>query len=213
MSVHYLPGRGFDANVFLVDGEQPFLVDTGTGTRMDDTLDRLRRITTPQDIDRIILTHCHFDHAGGARALSNKLDSEVFIHRLEAPSVESGDDYRTQATMFGEHMEEVGVTAIDEGRSFSSGEEEYRVIHTPGHSAGSIALYHQQSGSLIGGDTVFVGGIGRWDLPGGDYESIVRSLKQLLELKPNNLYPGHGLCDKGGATDHIVDALAKLGES
>lgn len=213
MSVHYLPGRGFDANVFLVDGEEPFLVDTGTGTRVDDTFGQLRRIVAPQEIDRIILTHCHFDHAGGARVLSDRLNSELFIHRLDAPSVESGDDRKTQASMFGEHMEKMEVTAIDEGESFSSGQEEYRVIHTPGHSVGSIALYNDERASLIGGDTVFVGGIGRWDLPGGDYEALVESLKQLLELEPVDLYPGHGPCDEGGATDQIMDALAKLGES
>jgi len=110
-------------------------------------------------------------------------------------------------------MQPVEVTSLKNGEVFSTGEHELRVLHTPGHSAGSICLYEEASGALISGDTVFVGGVGRWDLPSGDYNTLVRSVKTLYELAPASIYPGHGPCGIGSGKEQIAEALSYLGES
>lgn len=213
MSVHYLAGRGYDSNIYLVDGDDPFLVDTGTGANNDEVLRRLKSIVKLERIGRIVLTHRHFDHIGGSSYLRNDTSAQIYIHELDAGPVMSGDGWETQSQMFGVRMEPLDVEVIREKDIFSSGDQEFRVIHTPGHSVGSIALFDSVTGSLISGDTVFVGGVGRWDLPSGSYGDLVDSLGRLLELEPKNLYPGHGPCEEGDARGQILGALRYLGES
>jgi len=213
MSVHFIAGRGYDSNIYLVDGEDPLIVDTGTGANTEAILHRLAELTDPGRIERIVLTHRHFDHVGGAHSLRKELSAEVYIHEKDADPVRSGDGWETQSQVFGVEMEPLDVVILREGDILSSGEHTFRVIHTPGHSAGSIALYEEATGALISGDTVFVGGVGRWDLPSGDYGELVDSLGRLLELRPRDLYPGHGPCEEGNAEDRIREALRHLGES
>ena len=89
----------------------------------------------------------------------------------------------------------------------------YEVLHTPGHSPDAIALWHPESRTLIPGDTVYAdGGIGRWDLQGGDYDQLVASLQRLADLDAETMYPGHGPSVLDGAVKHIQQGLrmAKL---
>jgi len=213
MTIHYLPGRGADSNIYIVDGERPFLVDTGTGHNIERTIRRIAEVVDIGRIDRIFLTHKHFDHAGGAAELKRRTGATVYIHELDSQPVMEGDDWSTQAVMFGMRMEPVKVETIQEGELISSGECDFRVIHTPGHSAGSVALFSEEDAALIAGDTVFVGGVGRWDLPGGDYHQLVKSLHKLEGLEVRALYPGHGPCEVNEAWRHIRNALRCLGES
>ena len=114
--------------------------------------------------------------------------------------------------MFGREMEAVPVEPLAEGEVISSGRRDYAVVHTPGHTMGSLALFCEEDGALISGDTVFVGGVGRWDLPTGDMYELMGSIRRLLELEPTDLYPGHGPCGMGDARHHLRDALRCLGE-
>lgn len=213
MSVHHFIGRGLDSNIFLVTGEDSFLVDAGTGSNTEAILAWIDEVVGATNIERIILTHRHYDHVGGAARLSEALGASVHIHELDAEPVAKGDKWGTQASMFGEVMEAVEVEAIREGDIITTGEKEFLVIHTPGHSIGSISLFCQEIGELISGDTIFAGGVGRWDLPTGNFRQLVYSLKRLERLEPVDLYPGHGPCGKGNALWHLRDALGSLGES
>jgi hydroxyacylglutathione hydrolase len=213
MTIHYLSGKGLDSNIFMVDGRRPFLVDAGTGQNTDSILHSLGEVMDMDSLDRIILTHRHYDHVGGAAELRRRLGAMVYIHELDAQPVRMGDDWGTQSKMFGFAMEPVEVETLQEGAIVSTGDRDFEVLHTPGHSAGSIALFCERDGSLIAGDTVFVGGVGRWDLPSGDYPQLVNSLRRLAGLKAVDLYPGHGPCGLNDAQRHIRDALRCLGES
>ncbi|MBM4237132.1 MAG: MBL fold metallo-hydrolase [Euryarchaeota archaeon] len=213
MTVHYLPGAGFDSNVFLITGDRPFLVDTGTGAHLDRTVARISELGVAGGIDRIVLTHRHFDHVGGAWELAKRFSAEVMVHELDAQPLREGDSFQTFSEMFGIEMSPMEVSAFVEGEVLSSGEHDFEILHTPGHSAGSVSLFDREGGSLICGDTVFVDGVGRWDLPSGNLKDLLHSVKKLVELEPVDLYPGHGPCAFGDARDQIAGALRYLGEA
>ena len=213
MSVQWLPGMGFDSNIFLVTGDDPFLVDTGTGLNMSRVFNGLSKFVKINKIRRIVLTHGHMDHVGGAAGLKEKLSVEILIHELDAPMISDIDNWRAQEEMFGIEMEPFEVETFVEGVVFSSGENDFRVIHTPGHSSGSVCLFDDLNGSLISGDTVFSGSVGRWDLFTGSYGDLVGSIKKLAKLDAVDLYPGHGPCSYGDAGGQIVSALRYLGDA
>ena len=212
MTVHILPGKGSDCNILLIGGDRPILVDTGTGGCNSQTLQWISRYVPLEKVDRIILTHCHFDHTGGAPEIMRNMGAKVFIHEKDAGPIRNGDGWGTLSKMFGENSEAIEVATIAEGDHFSSGEHDFEVIYTPGHTIGSICLYEKKSGILISGDTVFVGGVGRWDLPTGDFDSLVTSIRKLFAFGPESIYPGHGPHAIGNGKQRIMEDLNGIGE-
>ncbi len=213
MAVRCLAGMDFDSNVYLLTGEDPILVDAGTGMHHQDILKWLSSVVKKDKVRRIVLTHRHYDHTGGAAALARELGAEVLMHPLDAPAVREGDPRQTLSYMFGIHSQPVEVTELRDGQVLTTGESSYEVVHTPGHTSGGISLYDRQSKVLLPGDTVFVGGIGRWDLPSGNFEQLAGSVKKLLSLAPQEIYPGHGDVSQSGASGILEEALKYLGES
>jgi glyoxylase-like metal-dependent hydrolase (beta-lactamase superfamily II) len=213
MVVRSLAGMDFDSNIYLLTGEDPILVDAGTGMHHKDVLDWLSHTVKRNKVRRIVLTHRHYDHTGGAAALAKELKAEVLVHVDDARSVREGDASQTLASMFGTAGHPVEVTDLHGGEMLSTGDSNFEVIFTPGHTAGGISLWEKDKRVLVPGDTVFVGGVGRWDLPSGNYEQLVGSVKKLLSLAPQELYPGHGDSCQHGAQENILDVLHYLGES
>ncbi len=213
MTIRALPGKGYDCNLFLVEGRNPILVDTGTGLHSQEVLKSIAQMIDSKKVETVVLTHRHFDHVGGASSIMKALGAKVFIHELDAEVVGNGDSWGTMSAMFNQNIDAIEVVPIKEGHIFSTGDHELRVIHTPGHSIGSICLFDEANKDLISGDTVFVGGVGRWDLPSGDYDALVRSVRSLRSLDVKNIYPGHGPCGIGSGNEQIVEALSYLGES
>lgn len=204
---------GFDSNIFLVTGEDPFIVDTGTGMRIARVIRELSASENLDAVKRVLLTHGHLDHVGGAAELKKRLTAEVRIHELDAQLMRDSDLWDLQLEMFGMEAEPADVGTFADGDVFSTGEHEFQVIHTPGHSAGSVSLFDRASGALISGDTVFANGVGRWDLHTGNYQDLVKSVKRLMELDAIDLYPGHGPCAIGDANRRIAGAIRYLGDA
>lgn len=188
------------------------VVDTGTGARSGAVIGKIRKLVDGKEVSAIVLTHCHYDHAGGAAAFSRELHAPVYAHRLDAGAVREGSGKKTVASMFSERIEPVEVADLNGGETISTGEHELRVLHTPGHTEGGLSLFDQEKKILVSGDTVFAGGVGRWDLPTGDREKLVASIKMLQALGPVDLYPGHGPSAVGDAEEQLKDALRYLGE-
>lgn len=211
MTVHMFQGAGYDSNCYLVSGNRPVLVDTGTGMNHDRLLGRVKAVIG-NSIVRIVLTHRHFDHVGGARRMAEALGAEVLMHSLDATPVRDGDAVDTSADIFGCTIDPTPITDLRDGDVIDTGDHVLDVLHTPGHSAGGICLHEESSGILISGDTVFADGVGRWDLPTGDAKALAASIKRLSSLHLVDLFPGHGPCVKGGASDRLRGALSYLGE-
>jgi hydroxyacylglutathione hydrolase len=141
----------------------------------------------------IILTHAHFDHAGAAKELFEKTAARVMVHEKDAAFLKN---ISVQAAIFGMHVDEPPRPDIflKGGDKIEIGDVEMEVIETPGHTPGGISLYIKKAHVVFTGDTLFWGSIGRTDLPGGDYNIIIHSLKDKLGALPDDtkVYPGHG---------------------
>ena len=135
-------------------------------------------------IEAILLTHGHFDHVGAVEKLALQTGCPVYIHKA---------DYELQIPMLfpltGKALPQ--RVFLEDGQTVSLAGLEMKVLHTPGHTPGSVCF--QIEDCLITGDTLFAGSIGRTDFPGGDYDTICASLARLKMLKGKyDIFPGHG---------------------
>ena len=203
----------FDSNKYLIEGDRPILVDTGTGFKVEQAIAEIKEILDGRDLQMIVLTHRHFDHVGGAKAIADEFSAEVMMAPRDSQVVRDGDSEATLGTDFGGKIEPMDITDLHEGQILSTGLHDIEVIYSPGHSAGSIALYDRTNRALLSGDTVFVGGLGRYDLPSASVQELVSSLRKLSEFEVEGLYPGHGPAVDSGGWDHIRNGLRMLGET
>jgi len=203
--------QAFSVNLYYVDAPRPVLVDSGTGWDSMRVVEVVKKHLGERHLHAILLTHRHVDHVGGVAHLTDACSTAAYASKDDAPAIVSGDAESTGAGMFGINLQPVAVRVLEYGEVFDIGEGGILAIHTPGHTSGSVCLFHDPSESLFTGDTVFTnGGVGRWDLPTGDYDQLLSSLKNLSKMKIENLYPGHGPCAEGGGLEHIELGLGML---
>lgn len=160
----------------------------------------------------IYLTHCHGDHIEGVTELKNKIGGKVLIHRFDAEGLNNKTVNLTQII----DMPEIELEAdsrVDDGDIIHLGKLEFKVIHTPGHTAGSSCLYCESEGLLISGDTIFRGTWGRTDLPTSEFFEIMDSITNKLMKLPDEtiVYPGHGKSTKIGEEKPIYLELKPRG--
>lgn len=141
---------------------------------------------------KIIATHTHFDHVLGVNDIRAELKIPFIIHHEDLPMLESMQSRVRQIMGFTVPPPPRVDGFLEDGESISFGEAEVRVIHTPGHSPGSISLVGD--GSVLTGDALFNQSIGRTDLPGGDFNTLVDSIRNRLFKLDDDIivYPGHG---------------------
>jgi hydroxyacylglutathione hydrolase len=196
VKIHQIGGLGLDSNIYLIIDEAIALIDAGTGLNFKTVTRNMGKFgLKPSDIKLLINTHCHFDHIGGDRDFIKASGCEVAIHELEAELLRKGDQVITLAgSSFGRRRLEPTekVRELHESDRIDLGEFGLQVLHTPGHTLGSISLFEPKQRLLFTGDTIFSDGIGRVDLPTGDVEALRTSIMRLTGLKARKMYPGHG---------------------
>lgn len=141
----------------------------------------------------LLNTHCHLDHIFGNRLMLEKYNLGTFCHREDERNRENSVNH---AIMFGLSMEIPPVPAgfLEDLQTISFGTTELLALHVPGHSRGSLAFYSREDKTVFTGDALFAGSIGRTDLPGGNYETLINSIGKKLFSLPSEtvVYPGHG---------------------
>lgn len=144
-------------------------------------------------VKMLLNTHCHLDHVFGNKFVAESFDLTLQIHKLEEQMLQMAP---ASGLMFNLPFDNYQgkLIFIDEGDIIKFGEDELQVINAPGHSPGSICFYCKAQNFLIGGDVLFYRSIGRTDLPKGDYETLIKSIKEKLFVLPDDtiVYPGHG---------------------
>ncbi|OKL38105.1 MBL fold metallo-hydrolase [Domibacillus mangrovi] len=142
----------------------------------------------------ILLTHAHFDHIGAVEHIRQTFNSPVYIHKSEEQWL--GNPELNGSSRFG--MGAISAPPADfileKEEELIIGPFQFKLFHTPGHSPGSISYYFEEGGSLFAGDTLFMGSIGRTDLPGGNHQDLLDSIhNRLLSLPEETIVlPGHG---------------------
>jgi glyoxylase-like metal-dependent hydrolase (beta-lactamase superfamily II) len=183
----------FDSNCYLILDEEKVIVDTGAG--MDDRIaKKIRKRVSLGEVSLVINTHAHVDHCGGNAFFR---EAEVLAHRREAEEMVRGSLYDT-CRLRGEKIPRRVDRILAEGDVIELGNLSLKVLHTPGHTPGSICLLEEEKRILFSGDTLFSGGgFGRVDL-GGSSEEMIQSLRRLAAIDFDLLLPGHGGVAKNG---------------
>jgi glyoxylase-like metal-dependent hydrolase (beta-lactamase superfamily II) len=185
----FIEGIGLSSNVYTLGDASITLVDTGAGDPANHLMPKLMTLDLdPRNVEQVVLTHTHFDHTGGLGEIAASATPKILAHRSD--------------------MVELGtcgldLVGLDEGAIIRTEKRELKVLHTSGHTSGSICLYDAEDKILLSGDTVFPdGSFGRTDLD-GDERELIESLRRLSELDVEFLLPGHMRPIIGNATAHI----------
>lgn len=177
------------ANNFLITDEE-----SGESALIDCSADdsSMRNFIDGGNLKYILLTHGHFDHADGVSGIAALTGAKVVIASADAEM--ANDTTKNVARFFTNEWHEYSVDmTISDGDSMYLGENEIKVIATPGHTPGSVC--YMCGNLLFTGDTVMVGGVGRTDFPGGSQEELIASLKKIMPMTEKcSVYPGHGEC-------------------
>ena len=164
---------------------EAIIVDPGEGTP------QLKAAVADSRVTMIFNTHCHCDHCGGNAEMVEHTGAPLVLHKEELPLLQALEQ---QGQMFGVAFPPSPDPDrfIVDGDEITVGDETLKIFHTPGHSPGHVVL--AGDGFVIGGDVLFAGSIGRTDLWGGDFETLIHSIKTKLMTLPDDttVYSGHG---------------------
>lgn len=158
-----------------------------------DDYPKLKRALGDLRVAAILLTHGHFDHILAVGAMAAETGAPVYVHPDDAQMLNDAGKNGYLDLMDGAAMPGPAVDALALGERLNAAGMDFEVLHTPGHSRGSVCLYLPGEGALFSGDTLFCCGYGRLDLHGGSSADMARSLKALFALPGGvRVYPGHG---------------------
>lgn len=176
ITIHTLPLGDYQTNTYIVSGDGKGCIIIDPGYEPQTILDQVRALSL--SVDGILLTHGHFDHVGGVKTIAQATGCRVFLHEDDLrlpPYYTAGALYYSDSYEEGDILELAGLNI--------------RVLHTPGHTPGSVCLMTEDV--IFSGDTLFRRACGRTDI-GGDWQTLMHSLGRFRELPDCTVYPGHG---------------------
>jgi len=183
---------GRDGCVYLINLGELILIDTGAGWSVDKIIKNIETLGFDcKNLNKVILTHCHIDHIGGLPEIKKRFGSKVYIHKLDAPPLETGDPILTAAkwyqTTFPPTPVDVKFNLPEE--VLMIGEQKIVCLHTPGHTPGSISIYLDKEGKrILFGQDLHGPLLSEF---GSNLEDYGRSTKKLLDLEADILCEGH----------------------
>ncbi|GIN38497.1 MULTISPECIES: MBL fold metallo-hydrolase [Heyndrickxia] len=188
-----VPLGALETNCYLFVGDQQecIIIDPG------DEGAKLHSIINKQKLKpiAILLTHAHFDHIGAVDQMRDVFHIPVYIHKKEADWLNNPHLNGSQMFMMGNAVQQKPADyIIHQEDTLTIGEFTIELFETPGHSPGSLSYYIKELSTVFAGDTLFLGSIGRTDLPGGNHQQLLTSIKQKLLVLPDDtmVLPGHG---------------------
>ncbi len=195
LQVHSFEFSPIYENTYVVYNEFNECIIIDPGCYYDHEKEKLATYINDKKLKPVHLlnTHCHLDHVFGNAFVAEKYDLELQIHSLEQSLLDfaptSGLMYDLPFTNY-----QGKVNYIKPGETIFLGEDELQILFTPGHSPGSLSFYSKKDGFVISGDVLFKSSIGRTDLPGGDMDTLLASIRSELFTLPQDtiVYSGHG---------------------
>lgn len=190
VNVQTFTDLSFGTNTYLVNAEgaeEAVLIDAGLSTHL--ILEGLRQ--SGMSLAALLLTHCHPDHIAGAAAIAEATGAPVYLHETEIQVARNLPPALLAMLGIDELRLPEELRPLTDGDVLEMAGLEIKVLHTPGHSPGSVSFLIGPN--LFDGDLVFRGSIGRTDFPGGDFDTLMKSVREkVFELDPETrLYPGH----------------------
>ncbi len=219
--VHQIPNTRW-SRVYLIEDERLTLVDAGLPWGVKKIVDYIRSIGRhEEEVDTVLMTHSHPDHSSGAPPIRNLTGAGILAHAHDTKSDDDKGVSLSYAGVFGStslpipFLQRAPVKEVIEEGQVLPIQGGVRVIHTPGHTPGSVCFLLEDEGVLFSGDTLFSNGKGvsrSIPFPGYNRDDYQRSLKRLAELEFDVLCGGHGRALKGGASDKFRGLLASRPE-
>ena len=186
----------FSENTIVVYDETRDCIIFDPGCYLPEERDTLQQFITSNRLRpvRLINTHCHLDHVFGNKWVSDTWNLALEIHRGELPVLERFPEVCKMYGIPNTQPSPLPGRFIEGGDVIEFGNSSLKVLFTPGHSPASLSFYNEKEGYLVAGDVLFYESIGRTDLPGGDFDTLISSIRNQLFTLPGEtvVYPGHG---------------------
>ncbi|MFD2248499.1 MBL fold metallo-hydrolase [Pontibacter ruber] len=195
MKVTCLTFNPFQENTYLLHDDTKECVVVDPGCYEPHEQKQLQNYIEKEGLKvvKLLNTHCHVDHVLGNKFVADTYKVGLEIHKEDEQTLRSVSVY---APTYGFHKYDAAEPAayLKEEETVRFGNTELKILFTPGHAPGHVVFYNEQEKVCIGGDVLFQGSIGRTDLPGGDFDTLIQSIKTKLFTLPDEVtvYPGHG---------------------
>jgi hydroxyacylglutathione hydrolase len=195
MEVYKLIFSPIEVNTYIIVDQSGSCAIIDCGCYDTKESDRLERFIREKKIDPVLLlnTHCHLDHVFGNKFILDRYNLKPLSNELDEMNRKNAVQH---AMLYGLTMDKPPEPGgfIADNQKISFGNTDLVALHVPGHTAGSIAFYSERDGCVFTGDALFAGSIGRTDLEGGDFDTLINSIKNKLFVLPSStiVYPGHG---------------------
>ena len=185
----------FENTIIVFDKtKECVIIDPGCYTISEkDTLQKYISINNLVPV-KLINTHCHIDHILGNNFIAKTYDLEIEMNANDMELIKNSNEIAQLYGFTDYEMSPLPKKFLNEGDTLEFGNSQFKILFTPGHAPGHISLYSEKDGLLISGDVLFNNSIGRTDLPGGNYDLLIESIKnKILTLNDNTIvYCGHG---------------------